>query len=407
MPPTQPAEREVLTISAFTIRLRAYFERNFPFVWVEGEVTGFKKFPSGHWQLTLKDASSQLQCIIHFAVNARLRFEPCDGMKVIARGKTSIYGPHGKYQLEVDQIEPQGVGAAELALRQLRIKLQAKGYFNKDRKRRLERYPRRVALVTSVKGAVIRDMLQLFAQRWPYCEVIVRPCRVQGEGAGEEIAGCVRMLSELHRSRKLQFHTVIIGRGGGSAEDLMAFNDEVVADAIFECSIPVISAVGHEIDWTIADLVADHRAETPSAAVAFLTPHQDDVKRNINDLGARLRETMARRLQMAKQQIDQMASRPVLRRPQQRLREFEQRLDETGDRLHRAARQRIASANEKLAAAAAQLETLSPLNVLRRGYSLTRTAEGKLVCDAAQVRAGELLVTRVESGEITSRVEPI
>lgn len=403
MPP-QP-EREVLSITALTSRVRSNLETRFPSVWVAGEVTGFKKQSSGHWYLSLKDAAAKLEAVVYFAVNVRLKFEPHDGMQVIAGGKISVYDPRGVYQLQVEALEPKGIGADELALRQLKEKLRNKGYFDPKRKRPVQRFPKRVALVTSVKGAAIHDMLRQFALRWPFCEVILRPCRVQGDGAAEEIAASIRMLSELERSRKLRFHAVIVGRGGGSAEDLKAFNEEVVADAIFHCSCPVISAVGHEADWSIADEVADARAATPSAAVSQFTPHQDDVRRMLVDYHGRLREGIERRLQFAKQSVDQFASRPALRRPLQRLRDLEQRLDETSERLNRAASQRIRKANEKLGALAARLETLSPLNVLSRGYSLTRTAEGNVLRDASEVKSGDVLVTRVAQGEVTSRVE--
>jgi exodeoxyribonuclease VII large subunit len=398
-------ERDVLSISALTMRLRSHLEKQFSRVWVAGEVTGFKKQPSGHWYLTLKDSTAQLSAVVYFAVNVRLRFEPHDGMQVIAGGKLSVWEPRGQYQLQVEALEPKGIGAAELALRELKLKLQAKGYFRKERKRPLQRFPRRAALVTSVKAAALRDMLRLFAHRWPFCEVVLSPCRVQGDGAGSEMAAAIRLLSELHRTRRLQFHALILGRGGGSAEDLMAFNEEVVADAIYDCSFPVISAVGHEIDWTIADHVADFRAETPSAAVTHFAPHQEEVRRMLDDCHCRLREGVSRRLQHAKQCVDHIASRPALRRPLQRLRDLEQQLDETAERLNRAAVRRIDKGNVNVQALASRLESLSPLNVLSRGYSLTRNAEGKLLRDAAEVKLGDVIVTRLATGEVTSRVE--
>lgn len=405
MPPAAAPEREVFSVSALVNRARGHLETNFASVWVEGEISGFKKHYSGHWYFTLKDDRAQIRVICPFGANARLRFDPHDGMQVIARDRLTIFPSQGNFQIEVETIEPKGIGAAELALRQLKEKLHKKGYFDERRKRPLQRWPKRVAIVTSVKGAAIRDMLSLFASRWPFCEVILRPCRVQGEGSADEIAGCVRMVSELHRSRKLQFHAVIVGRGGGSAEDLSAFNEEVVADAIFNCSCPVISAVGHEIDFTLADLVADFRAATPSAAVSHFAPHQNDVRRSLNEYHARLREGMARRLQFARQAVDHFASRPALKRPLQRLRDLEQRLDETADRLALAASRRIQKANEKLGSLAARLESLSPLNILSRGYSLTRTPDGKLLRDVEAVKPGEVIVTRLANGELTSRVE--
>jgi exodeoxyribonuclease VII large subunit len=405
MPPAEAPEREVFSVFALVNRARGHLESNFTSVWVEGEITNFKKHYSGHWYFTLKDDRAQIKVICPFGANARLRFEPHDGMQVIARGRLTIYPGQGSFQIEVETLEPKGIGAAELALRQLKEKLHKQGYFNQSRKRPLQRWPKRAALVTSAKGAAIRDMLQLFRTRWPFCEVIVRPCRVQGDGAADEIAASIRMLSELHRTKKLQFHAVIVGRGGGSAEDLSAFNEECVADAIFACSCPVISAVGHEIDWSIADMVADFRAETPSAAVSHFAPHQEEVRRNLGEYHARLREGIIRRLQFARQAVDHYASRPALKRPLQRLRDLEQRLDETADRLALAASRRIQKSNEKLAALAARLESLSPLNTLARGYSLTRTPDGKLLRDAAEAKPGDVIVTRLATGELTSRVE--
>jgi exodeoxyribonuclease VII large subunit len=325
-------------------------------------------------------------------------------MHVIARGRLSIYEQDGRHQLQIEAVEPKGIGAAELALRQLKTRLQAKGYFDRTRKRALHTHPRRVAIVTSAKGAAIRDMLELFAQRWPSCEVIVRPTRVQGEGAADDLAISMRMLADLHSSRKLQFHAIIIGRGGGSSEDLMAFNAEVVADAIYQSPVPVISAVGHEIDVTIADLVADHRAETPTAAVVMLAPNRLEVRRIVGEYGNRFESVLQRRILLAKQRLEHLAARPALRRPLQRFRELEKRLDETGERLHRAARGRIAASSEKLAAIGSQLETLSPLKVLGRGYSLTHSADGQLLRDAAAVQPGDRIVTRLAIGEIESIV---
>jgi len=405
MPPADAPEREVFSVFALVNRARGHLETNFTSVWVEGEISGFKKHYSGHWYFTLKDERAQIRVICPFGANARLRFDPQDGMQVIARGRLTIFPAQGSFQIEVETMEPKGIGSDELALRQLKAKLRQNGYFEPGRKRPLQRWPRRVALVTSAKGAAIHDMLRQFATRWPFCEVILRPCRVQGEVAAQEIADCVRMVSELHRTRKLQFHAVIVGRGGGSAEDLKAFNEEVVADAIFNCSCPVISAVGHEADWTIADEVADARASTPTGAVTLFTPLHTDVWNNLNEYLARLRENMARRLQFARQAVDHLAARPALRRPLQRLRDLEQRLDDTADRLALAASRRIVKANEKLGSLAARLESLSPLNTLARGYSLTRTPDGKLLRDAADAKPGDVIVTRLATGELTSRVE--
>ena len=404
MPAAPKLDHDVLTVSALTARLRGLVEHNFGSVWVAGEVSNYTRAASGHMYFTLKDGRAQLRAVLFRGVNLRMKFEPRDGLEVVARGRLSVYEPRGDYQLQVEELQPKGIGAAELALRQLKEKLLARGYFDPRRKRPLPRFPKRVALIASATGAAVRDMIELFAQRWPGAEVIVRPSRVQGDGAAEEVAVGLRMLNRLHHSGRLPLDAIVLGRGGGSAEDLWAFNEEAVADAVFHSVVPVVSAVGHEIDVTVADLVADHRAETPSAAVVALTPHRLELMAGLEEFRGRLTDAVSHRLALAKQRLDQIGTRPAFRRPLQRLQELEQRLDDTAARLHRAARLRVTQSTERLAALAAQLETLSPLNVLARGYSLTRTDAGRVVRDPADVQPGDRLTTRVAHGEIVSRV---
>jgi exodeoxyribonuclease VII large subunit len=405
MPAATSQDRTVLSVSALTAQLRALLEGKYPAVWVAGEVSNYTKASSGHMYFTLKDARSQLKSVLFRGVNLRMKFEPKDGLDVICRGRLTVYEPRGDYQFQIEEMQPKGIGAAELALRQLKEKLLTRGYFDPRRKRPLPRYPKRVALVASATGAAVRDMIELFAQRWPAAEVIVRPSRVQGEGAAEDVAVAVRMLNRLHVTRQLKLDAIVIGRGGGSTEDLWAFNEEAVADAIFQSVVPVVSAVGHEVDVTVADLVADHRAETPSAAVVALTPHRQELIAGLFEMNSRLKEAVGTRIRFARQKLDQLAARPALRRPLQRVRDLEQKLDDTAARLNRAAKVRLALAQERLAAVAGQLETLSPLNVLNRGYSLTRTTDGRLVRDPADVQPGDTIVTRVAGGEIASKVE--
>lgn len=397
-------DREVLSVSALTARVRGVIEDEFPSVWVEGEVSNLAKPASGHVYLSLKDSRSQLRAVMYRGIALRQKFDPKNGMEVLARGRLSVYDARGEYQFLVEELQPKGVGAAELALRQLKEKLLEKGYFDPRRKRPLPRFPRRVALIASASGAAVRDMIELFAQRWPLAEVIVRPSRVQGEGAAEEVAVAVRGLNRLHAAGTLTLDAIVIGRGGGSAEDLWAFNEEAVADAVFQSAVPVVSAVGHEIDVTVCDLVADHRAETPSAAVVALTPHRDELLNDLAAANARLREAVAHRLELARRTLAQLAARPALRQPLRRVHDLGQKLDDTAARLHRAARACLTREADRLAAVAARLDTLSPLNVLARGYSLTRTADGRVVRAAADVAPGDRLVTRVASGEIVSRV---
>ena len=396
---------EPLSVSDLIARLRDLVEDEYPSVWVAGELTGLVKHSSGHWYFSLKDSEAQLKAAMFRGSNLRIRFDPRNGMEVLARGRISIYAAKGDLQIIVEELQPKGIGAAELALRQLKEKLLGKGYFDPRRKRPLPRFPRRIGLVTSVTGAAIRDMIELFAQRWPLAELVIRPSRVQGDGAAAEIAAAMRLLNQFHTTRALPLDAIVVGRGGGSAEDLWAFNEEVVADAIFQSIVPVVSAVGHEIDVTIADLVADFRAETPSAAVVAVTPDRSGMLDDLRELRTRLYEVVERRLDSARERLEQFASRPAFRRPLQRVRELEQRLDGTAERLLRAVRQRLIQAGSQLEALAARLETLSPLNVLTRGYSLTQTADGKIVRDSKEVSPGNVLVTRVAKGQITSRVE--
>ncbi len=398
---------EPLTVSALTAQLRGLVERQFPSVWVAGEVSNFTRASSGHWYFTLKDAGAQLRAVMFRGFNLRMKFDPKDGLEVIARGRLTVYDPRGDYQLIVEELQPKGIGAAELALRQLKEKLLAKGYFDPRRKRPLPRFPKRVGLIASASGAAVRDMVELFAQRWPLTELVIRPSRVQGDGAAAEVAAALRMLNHFHTTRELPLDAIVLGRGGGSAEDLWAFNEEAVADAVFHSVVPVVSAVGHEVDVTVADLVADYRAETPSAAVVALTPDRREMAAGILDLRTRLYEAVEHRLELARQRVEQLAARPALRRPLQRVRDLEQRLDGLAERLERATKHRVIQAETQLAALAARLETLSPLNVLTRGYSLTHTTDGKLVRAADDVKPGDELVTRVAEGEIVSRVEKI
>ncbi|MCS6866822.1 MAG: exodeoxyribonuclease VII large subunit [Gemmataceae bacterium] len=393
-----------LTVSQLTAQVRGVVEAKFPQVWVVGEVSNFTRASSGHWYFTLKDAQSQIKCAMFRGFNLRMKFDPQDGQEILARGRLTVYDPRGEYQLLVEEIQPKGVGAAELALRRLKEKLLAQGYFDPRRKRPLPRPPRRVALVASATGAAVRDMIEVFAQRWPFTELIVKPARVQGEGAAQDIAVSIRLLNWLHTTGRLPIDVMVLGRGGGSAEDLWAFNEELVAEAIFTSQIPVISAVGHEIDVTIADLVADHRAETPTAAVVALTPHREEMLQQLGEWHQRLTASLQRRLQRWRERLEDFASRPVFRRPQQRISDLEQRLDDIASRLHRAVQVRLNQARQKVLEFSGLLESLSPLQVLARGYSLTHTGDGQLVRDPSGLQPGDVLITTLAHGSIRSLV---
>ncbi len=303
----------------------------------------------------------------------RMRFDLADGMRVIVRGKVTVYLPRGEYQLQIEEVQPKGIGPLELAFRQLKEKLSAKGYFDPVRKKPLPRLPRRVVLVTSPTGSAVRDMLEILGRRWPAVEVWVCPVRVQGDGAAAEIANAIRLLNRLGKpGGKSPIDVLIVGRGGGSLEDLWSFNEEVVADAIFASLIPIISGVGHEDDFTIADLVADKRALTPSEAAEHVVPNQADVMDWLAKQENRLRTFLKSTLAQARQRLEYLAMRRCFRVPLDRVRDEERRVDDWSERLKRAMQQRIDRARQRLEAQTARLETLSPLNVLSRGYSLTR-----------------------------------
>ncbi|CAN5602587.1 exodeoxyribonuclease VII large subunit [soil metagenome] len=393
-----------LTVTQLCGILKDSLEEMFPRVAVVGELTGVSRPSSGHIYFTMKDAACQLPCTCWSSTAKRLKFAPANGQQVVARGRITHYGPQAKTQLSVDSLEPVGVGAAELAKKQLLEKLRAKGYFEDERKRRLPVYPKRIGIVSSATGAVVRDMLELLSQRWPLCEVVVQHSRVQGEGAPQELAAAVTLFSKLHTSKQLRLDAVIIGRGGGSTEDLLAFDAEIVADAIFKSPVPVISAVGHETDVSIADLVADVRAETPSAAVMALTPNRAELMSALEAVPMRMRESLANKLLNAKRRLDLIAGRPAFTRPLDRIRNNEQRLDTMTERMQQAMTRRIQTGDRRVTALASRLESLSPLGVLKRGYSLTRNADGTVLRSADTVAIGDEIVTTLANGELRATV---
>jgi exodeoxyribonuclease VII large subunit len=395
-----PTGTKILSVTELTQEVKGMLEGGFASVWVAGEISNLARPPSGHIYLSLKDKGAQIKAVLWRSTVQRLRFDCQDGLEVIARGKLSVYPARGDYQLIIDQLQPKGLGALELGLRQLKEKLRRLGYFAAERKRPLPLFPRRVALVTSPSGAAVRDMLKILGRRWPAAAVWVCPVRVQGDGAGTEIAAALRLLNRLP-----DVSVIIVGRGGGSTEDLWAFNEECVAHAIFQSLIPVVSAVGHEIDVTIADMVADLRALTPSEAAERVTPHQKEMLEGLRSCEASLRTLLWQRLETARKRLGELGQRRAFRMPLERLREQERRLDDWGERLGRAARQQLVRARDQLTAQAAHLETLSPLNVLGRGYSLTRKAmDNSVIRDPEQVQVGDQLVTHVQHGRILSRV---
>jgi exodeoxyribonuclease VII large subunit len=399
--PSLPPGEKILTVKELTREIKGLMEEAFPSVWVSGEISNLARPSSGHLYLSLKDGDAQIRAVCWRSVALRLRFDIHEGLQVIVHGQVSVYAARGEYQLVIDEIQPKGLGAMELALRQLKEKLFRLGYFAPERKKAIPRFPRRVALVTSPSGAAVRDMLEVFDRRWPALEVWVVPVRVQGDGAAQEIRGALNLVNRLSGA-----DVIIVGRGGGSSEDLSPFNEECVARAIFDSKIPVVSAVGHEIDITVADLVADRRALTPSEAAELVTPHRQELLESLAATESQLKNLLFQRLHRSRDRLQELSGRPVFRRPLERLNDLQRRMDEQAARGKRAIEQWLERNRDRLGNIAARLESLSPLNVLGRGYSLTRREyDLKVVRHPDDVRSGDRLVTLVEHGQIISRVE--
>lgn len=391
----------VISVSELSRRIKDAIEGNFPFVWVQGEITNCSRAGSGHVYLSLKDDSAQIRAVIWRSTTARLKFEPRDGLAVVAAGPVEVYAARGTYQLVIQQLVPQGVGALELAFRQMCEKLAAEGLFAPERKRKLPRFPKRIALVTSPSGAAVRDMLQVIGRRWRALDVVIVPVPVQGSAAAPEIAAALQTVHHLPG-----VELVIVGRGGGSLEDLWAFNEEIVARAIFNCRIPVVSAVGHEVDVTIADLVADVRALTPSEAGELVAPHAGEVRAELLRIQRHLAQALRGRAATARARLEALSSRRVLTRPLEQVHELARQVDELELRARRALGNRVRIARQEVTAMGGRLDALSPLKVLERGYSVTRLLpSGTVVRSAGQVQPGDVLETLLHSGKLTSRVE--
>lgn len=397
-----PSTVPVWTVSQLTAQIKGLLEDELPVVWVGGEISNLGRPNSGHIYFTLKDERAQVKAVLWRSVRARLGFDLRDGIQVIVQGRCSIYEGRSEYQLIVDQLVPKGLGALELAFRQLRDRLDKEGLFAKERKRALPKFPRRIVLVTSPTGAAVRDMVQVISRRWRAIELLVWPVRVQGFGSAQEIAGAIASVNRLR-----DVDVMIVGRGGGSLEDLWAFNEEAVARAIFASRIPVISAVGHEVDWTISDYVADLRAPTPSAAAELVVPNELEVRQHLGQIATRLTRALGDRLKGSFQRLDWISSRRPFQFPLDGIRRRQQLCDDLAARLDRAVKNRFHDGQQRLRQMAGRIEGLSPLNILARGYSLTTRADGRTVLrDADQVAAGERIVTRLARGVVTSVVEP-
>lgn len=423
-------ERRPLTVSELNAEVRGLLERKFASVWVEGEVVNFTAHSSGHWYFNLNDGTSQIKCVCWKGTNYRIRFRPQNGITVRVRGRLSLYEARGEFQLVVESLEPSGEGALRAAFEQIKAKLENEGLFEPELKRPLPFFPRRIGVVTSPTGAAYHDIVNVLTRRARSVSIVLAAAQVQGEGAADSIRRALHKLNEFNQG--LDGHdridVIIVGRGGGSAEDLWAFNDEQLARAIRASAIPVISAVGHEIDWTICDLIADERAATPSAAAEMVAAREEDIiaglrageDRLLNvieyqmlDSTGRMRDTanglqvaFSESLQFAKDRYSKISSRlspTALAARSSQARNMLGLLDQrSSTAIHRSVRAKT----ELFKVNTAKLDALSPLGVLTRGYSIAQTADGRILRDPKTVTAGDKLKIQLERGKLDAEVLP-
>ncbi len=388
-----------MTVTELSQIVRGILETELGAFWVVGEISNFRVPPSGHLYFTLKDDKSQIAAVMFRRQGLNLSFQLGNGMEVLCLGRVSLYSVRGDLQFYVEAIEPRGRGALYLAFEQLKKRLGEEGLFAVARKRPLPFLPAVIGIVTSLQGAALRDMLRVLKDRFPERKVVIRPVKVQGEGAASEIA---EGIVDLGRMREVD--VIIVGRGGGSLEDLWAFNEEAVARAIFEAPVPVISAIGHEVDFTIADFVADQRAPTPTAAAGMVVPRKQDLIGEIQDLESRLLKAVQDALETRKETWKRLAGRLI--DPRRRLRDNQVRLDELSLSLYRRIQDRLNRFKERLSHAAGRLGGLSPLSILERGYSIAhQMPESRLVKDSASIEVGDVLRITFARGRSLCRVE--
>ena len=443
-----PPERDVYTVSRLNRTSRQLLEQAMPRIWIEGELSNLARPSSGHLYFTLKDSNAQVRGAMFRSRNQSLRFKPEEGMQVMVRAKVSLYEPRGDYQLIAEYMEEAGDGVLQRAFEALKLKLDSEGLFDPDSKRALPALPGRIGVITSPTGAAIRDVLSVLRRRFPAIPVVIYPVPVQGKDAGRAIAAMLETAS-----RRNECDVLIVTRGGGSLEDLWAFNEEVVARAIHDCNIPVVSAVGHEVDFTIADFVADRRAPTPSAAAELVTPDQAEWLQQLRALEARLLHRMKQRLSASTQEISWLHKRLSLRHPGQYLRQQAQRLDELegryrlaissrfnnlqakldalsaslkqatpahrirrysfqqealSQRMRTAIRQQLANRQSRFALACKSLDTISPLATLERGYSIvTRVKDNTILRRTTDIKAGEQVEARLAEGQLLCSVDKV
>ena len=394
--------RQVYKVSEVTRIVKSVLE-NSPVstLWIEGKVSNLGRPASGHIYFTLKDANSQIKCAIFKPAADRARALLEDGASIILYGKLTVYGPRGEYQIVGSRVKPLGIGALQLAFERMKKRLEAEGLFDAGRKKPIPLVPQKVGVITSRTGAAIRDILNVMGRRFSNMSVLIYPVLVQGEGSAQQIAGAIDAMNQLGG-----LDVLIVGRGGGSAEDLWAFNEEAVARSIYRSDIPIISAVGHEIDFTIADFVADFRAPTPSAAAEMVVANKADLARNLEGLNTRLRGSMNNQVQLLKRKVENMQNRLLYKSGLDKIRMSQQRIDELLQRCTVSAQHLLDTKRDKFGKLAGELNALSPLAILQRGYSVClQYPSRKMVKNAAEVSAGDKVEVKLANGEIICEVE--
>lgn len=421
--------RHIYTVSEITQDIKLILENTFSEIWVEGEVSGLRKSSKGTTFFALKDNTSLLKCVMFYSYASAVRFEIKDGMQLICFGRISVYEKDGAYQLSVQNVEPKGIGGIQLALEQLKEKLEKEGLFSPTHKKGLPYLPARVGVVTSAQGAAIKDILKVLDERFKDIHIIINPVRVQGEGAKEEIAGAIKDFNRLNEllDANERIEVMIVGRGGGSIEDLWAFNEEIVARAIYNSKIPVISAVGHERDWTIADLVADLRAPTPSVAAESVIPRKEDLREKLYDLTGSLKKSffdivanfqetvdgleyrlspnMGHILELNTAKFNSASKKLSLLNPVVLIQQYKAKTHDLARQIYVRIAHFLKLRESEFTKAVEKLSGLSPLNILSRGYSITfKMPEGAIVKDASLIKTGDTIKTNLHKGKLLSKV---
>jgi len=450
-----PALKKPLTITRLTRKIKSLVENNFSEIWVEGEISTFNNHSSGHFYFTLKDKNSQISVVMFRNSNRSLKFQPENGMLVTVTGTVQIYEPQGKYQIICKTMEPSGIGALQIAFEQLKEKLRLEGLFDDSRKKQLPIFPRNIGVVTSESGAAIRDIINILFRRFPNCRLVLNPTTVQGDAASEKIAKAIDECNQAKKIGVVDFDVLIVGRGGGSMEDLWGFNEEPVARAIANSDIPIVSAVGHETDWTISDFVADFRAPTPSAAAEIIVTTRNSWKELIETCFHKISYATESMISGYKQRLDRAKVHYAFKEPEKVIDQYRQQVDELNSKIEittrdyffeinkkiehsiqilksaerifservkrkrqflnqqqkaieKAVEQSILHRKEKIYFLLGQLENLGPVSVIKRGYTITRNAKtGKVITKCADINVGEKILTNFKDGSINSKIKEI